>query len=432
MFKAPSPLPTDFCIGTFGTDENRTKDNMHACQLLAVDIDCNHPKDLPSVTDEETGELVIKRKAYPSAKAAALVLQKFCEDTGLSALGDPWLVHSGGGLHAYWPLDQVLFKEDWYPLARRFKELCFKHGLAIDPAITSDASRILRVPDTTNTGLKNGKAVRGQTKVRGISEGDRFSVDDIDAILTAEGFGKEFVKPAPTSSSLALAGHRPTSVNSSPSSLSKALTQNSVTTFKKILIKTRDGAGCAQLQSYIENADEDGMEPVWRGLLSWAKVCGDGEKAAVWLSDLHPYDHERMHRKLAEIKGPYSCAAMDDAMPGICRNCQHWGKVTSSSGNLVDHGGKVLAASKTYAIYWGTASAFPSDLQSGMAALLGGFGGAGADARLAAPLFLRCHRAHGRRRLDRHDHRLAAVPLRQGRRAVLRHHQRPAQVGAWL
>ena len=325
---AKAGYDTYFALGTFGTDEDRTKENMHASQVLAVDIDCNHPKDLPQL-NKKTGEMEIKAKAYPSAKAAAMALQKFCEATGLAALGDPWIVASGGGIHAYWPLDEMLFREDWYPLARRFKELCFKHGLAIDPAITSDASRILRVPDTTNTGLKNGKAVRGQTKVRGISEGDRFSVDDIDAILTAEGFGKEFVKPAPTSSSLALAGHRPTSVNSSPSSLSKALTQNSVTLFKKILLKTRDGAGCAQLQNYIENAEEDGMEPVWRGLLSWAKVCGDGEKAAVWLSDLHPYDHERMHRKIAEIKGPYSCAAMDEAMPGICRGCQHWGKVTN-------------------------------------------------------------------------------------------------------
>ncbi|HEX9101305.1 MAG TPA: hypothetical protein VF997_03840, partial [Polyangia bacterium] len=37
---------------------------------------------------------------------------------------------------------------------------------------------------------------------------------------------------------------------------------------------------------------------------------------------------------------------------------------------LVDHGGTVLAASKTYALYWGPASGFPADLQSGMAALL--------------------------------------------------------------
>ena len=321
---AQDGLDTYFALGTFGTSADRTKDNMHASQVLAVDIDCNHPKDLPQL-DKKTGQMAIKPKSYGSAKEAAIALRDFCEATGLSALGDPWLVSSGGGIHAYWPLDEMLFREDWYPLARRFKELCHKHGLKIDNAITSDASRVLRVPDSTNTGIKNGKKVREETRVRFVSEGDRFAVSDIDALLTAAGFDKDYVK-MPTSS-LALPGQRPTSVT--PSSLSKALTQNSVTIFKNIMRKTAQGSGCAQLQNYVENAEEDGMEPVWRGMLSWAKVCEDGPKAAIWLSDLHPYDHERMHKKLAEIKGPYSCVAMDDAMPGICRGCQHWGKITN-------------------------------------------------------------------------------------------------------
>lgn len=317
---AKAGYDTYFALGTFGTNKDRTKENMHASQVLAVDLDCNHPKDIPDADG------VIKAKAYPSAKAAAQALAKFCADTGLSDLGDPWLVHSGGGIHAYWPLDAMLFKEDWYPLAKRFKELCIKQGLAIDTAVTGDASRVLRIPDTTNTGIKNGKPVRGATQVRSLAEGDRFRVDDIDAILTANGFGKDFVK-MPTSSSLSLPGQRPTSVK--PSSLSSALTQNSVTMFKNILVKTKHGTGCDQLRNYVENASDDGMEPIWRGVLSWAKVCDDGEKAAVWLSDLHPYPHERMHQKLAEIKGPYSCAAMDDMSPGICRECKHWGKVTN-------------------------------------------------------------------------------------------------------
>ena len=314
---------TYFALGTFGTSKDRTKDNMHASQVLAVDLDCNHTKDIPDA------EGVIKTKSYPSAKAAAAALQKFCEDTGLSALGDPWLVHSGGGIHAYWPLDQLMFKEDWFPLAKRFKELCNKHGLKIDNAVTGDASRVLRVFDTTNTGVKNGKRVREPTKVRFISEGNRFAVDDLDAVLTAEGFGKNTVAQRP--SSLSLPGQRPTSVNAlSPTA--QAIIGNSVTRFKKILLKTKDGSGCGQIAHYIENASDDGMEPLWRGLLSWTKVCVDGEKAGIWLSDMHPYDHDRMYRKLHEIKGPYSCEAMNDANPGVCGKCQHRGKFTNPLG----------------------------------------------------------------------------------------------------
>jgi hypothetical protein len=51
------------------------------------------------------------------------------------------------------------------------------------------------------------------------------------------------------------------------------------------------------------------------------------------------------------------------------------GWATRNGGPLVDHGGLVLPASKTYAIYWGPASGFASDLQSGMVSLLSGFNG---------------------------------------------------------
>ena len=87
---------------------------------------------------------------------------------------------------------------------------------------------------------------------------------------------------------------------------------------------------CGQVQDYIATASEDGKEPIWRGLLSWAKVCSDGPEKAVWLSDMHPYPHERMHQKLAEIKGPYACMKMDSENPGVCPRCRHWGKVTNA------------------------------------------------------------------------------------------------------
>lgn len=52
---------------------------------------------------------------------------------------------------------------------------------------------------------------------------------------------------------------------------------------------------------------------------------------------------------------------------------QHAAKPTTSS-QLVDHGGKLLPASTTYAIWWGS-SGFPSDEKSAIPTLLGGFGG---------------------------------------------------------
>ena len=56
-----------------------------------------------------------------------------------------------------------------------------------------------------------------------------------------------------------------------------------------------------------------------------------------------------------------------------------WQKKGGGGGSslLVDHGGKVLPTSHTYAIFWGTPSAFPSDATSGLESLLAGFGGSG-------------------------------------------------------
>ena len=47
----------------------------------------------------------------------------------------------------------------------------------------------------------------------------------------------------------------------------------------------------------------------------------------------------------------------------------------SSPSNLIDHGGKILTASKTYAIWWGDPGSFPTDAKTGLESLLSGFGG---------------------------------------------------------
>jgi hypothetical protein len=57
----------------------------------------------------------------------------------------------------------------------------------------------------------------------------------------------------------------------------------------------------------------------------------------------------------------------------------HWqkdaGRGGGSTSPLVDHGGRVLPASNTYAIWWGAPSAFPSDAQAGIDAFFKGLNG---------------------------------------------------------
>jgi hypothetical protein len=48
---------------------------------------------------------------------------------------------------------------------------------------------------------------------------------------------------------------------------------------------------------------------------------------------------------------------------------------SSTATPLIDHGGKILNQSNTYAIWWGPSSGFPSDALTGIQKLLDGFGG---------------------------------------------------------
>jgi hypothetical protein len=283
-----------FALATFEKTGSRLADNAQFVKALFVDMD-----------------------GYASKKAAALALSAFLDKTGLAALGTPWVVGSGGGLHCYWPLDKEVDITSWKPVAENFKRLCKQEDLRIDMTVTADSARVLRVPGTTNFKKKYDTP----RPVKLMSTGGIFSLEAmgtlINAVLVPEMQAPKFE---------AIPGRR---LKREPNAAQVKLMQNSVTLFENIHARTEAGVGCAQLANYIANPKEDGLEPIWRGLLSWTKVCEDGEDWSKWLSDLHPYPAERMRQKLAEIKGPYPCTKMDGENPGLCNSCPHFGKITN-------------------------------------------------------------------------------------------------------
>jgi hypothetical protein len=157
------------------------------------------------------------------------------------------------------------------------------HKLGNDLLVTYNSAGILRVPDTTNTGIKNKKvgAVRGETRVRFVSEGSVFNMDDIQAVINNNIVGTPFEtthKPKVETGGLQLAGKRPTGIPTTATAVK--LFQNTATMFKGILVKTEAGVGCGQLAHYIENASDDGMEPMWRACMASSKAsCSAFEPA---------------------------------------------------------------------------------------------------------------------------------------------------------
>ncbi len=286
-------------LSTFEVAGKRTAENSRFIKSLFIDMD-----------------------GYASKKQAALALGAFLADTGLDSLGAPWIVGSGGGLHCYWPFTQDVEVAVWKPMAENFKRLCKQQKLNIDMTVTADAARVLRIPETMNFKEKYPEP----RPVKLLTEG---SVFDFDILSTAIA-DKLLVAPIAAQTAFNLPGKRPEAAPAVPATMAGVkLFENSMTKFGNIYKKTKAGTGCAQLKHFIENAEEDGIEPQWRGWLSITAKCEDGEKASVWLSGLHPYPLERMREKQAQIKGPYPCVKFDSENPGVCTGCSHFGKITN-------------------------------------------------------------------------------------------------------
>lgn len=132
----------------------RTGDNAGLAKSFFLDIDCGASK-------------CAEGKGYATVKEAVEALKEFCNATGLPI---PMLVSSGGGLHAYWPLEATITKEQWKPVADKLKALTHILKLLADDSRTSDIASILRPIGTHNWKPEhNGKEVTLKYEARPIA-----------------------------------------------------------------------------------------------------------------------------------------------------------------------------------------------------------------------------------------------------------------------
>jgi len=281
-----------YALASFNTSGKRLATNAVKIKSLFLDIDCGEGKD------------------YPNKQAAAAALESFLSSTSLNDLGTPYIVSSGGGLHVYWPFNEEVDIATWKPVAENLKRLCKKEALNIDAMVTGDAARVLRVPDTKNYKQEKPRSVA--IKVVGTT----FDFATLSTVIKNK-VGEDSHEALPK---FDLPGKRP-DLKGTASNVK--MVENSITFFKNLAPK------CGQVQHYMSHAKDDGMEPLWRGILSIAKYCDDGEEEGLALSAMHPYDLDRHNTKWHQIKGPYSCLKLDEANPGVCKGCPHFGHITN-------------------------------------------------------------------------------------------------------
>jgi len=290
---------TFFAIATYENDESREAQNARYVKAFVVDVDCGGGH------------------AYATPQIGVAALDAFITSTGLATLPNPIINATGGGLHAFWPLSEPVTIQQWKPVAECLKRVAKQHDFAIDHSVTADAARILRMPGTTN--WKQPDNPRPCT-----TKGEGGGPATLDAFASAIGYNTEPVRlslPA-----LIIPGVRPKAADSAAGLM---LMQNSAVYFKRLMVGVRDGKGCGQIDYYVNHAQDEGLEPLWRAVLSIAKPCEDGLHAARVLSALHPYDEDRMQHKLQDIKGPYPCTKFNTENPGVCEKCPYWGKIVN-------------------------------------------------------------------------------------------------------
>lgn len=284
-----------FGLGKF-VDENmgRIARNVSCMKSFFVDIDCGESK---AKVNEKTG----RPDGYATQVEGLKALNAFCSDTGLPV---PIIVNSGNGIHAYWALEEEVPLEVWKPIAEQFKQLIISKNFYADPAVPSDAARVLRVPGTYN--FRYGKKL---VEVRHVAAPIALS-----AFSTALGYDPIKAIGVPKKRQTAM---------------SEMLKDNLDCEFAKIMRRSAKNEGCAQiLDCYVNRASL--AEPRWFNALSIAKFCSDRDKAIHQLSAGHPdYDYGKVEQKAAHIKGPHSCSDFEANNPGGCEGCPHKGKITN-------------------------------------------------------------------------------------------------------
>jgi len=251
---------------------------------------------------------------YPDKAAALEGLGAFVGDT----LPPPVVVDSGTGVHAYWLFDEDIPSSEWVVYAEKFKTYCTAQGLKIDPVVTADRARIMRVPDTLNYKTDPPTATRILTDEielydfslfrTFLNENVRSNKGESDSVLSraAKGLDEDTIGVA--------------KIDPNFESSFEVIVQRSVD----------DDGGCAQIKYALYNADTL-AEPIWHSELSIARQCVDYE---FWIHEVSrpysKYSPEETEKKANETLGkPHSCEVFNARNPDVCPQCPYWGKITN-------------------------------------------------------------------------------------------------------
>jgi len=278
-----------YALGTFVEDNNRQADNVQQMRSFYLDIDCG------------------PNKPYPTKQDGVKALRSFCKQFSLPI---PTItVDSGGGLHTYWALDKPCTRAEWQPIADRLKKACLDNGFEIDRAVTADAARILRLPNSRNFKFD----VPAEVKVLG-------NMNDLIVL-------EEFAALLPYADMMPVLQERNYTEQDRENAKNLA-GNNLVKKFSNIIVKDAAGKGCAQIRRALFEPNTLSYND-WTHVLSVAKHCEEPEAIHLVSQGYEGYSHDETEKVAASLHSPHLCSTFEGDNPKGCEGCPLKGRIKS-------------------------------------------------------------------------------------------------------
>lgn len=265
---------------------NRQSKNISEFSSLFIDLDCG------------------PEKPYATQEDAARALTAFISDNNFPK--PSIVVDSGRGIHAYWSFNKPLTKDEWLPLAQPFKKHLLNASLQIDPVVTADCARVMRVPGTYNHKTKDDPKPVNVLFPKNFAPITRYSVSDIQRAI-------DVIAPPPIN----YAAHQPHPLQN--------LTINDASAYLIAL-------SCKQVQTILGNGGSNRSEPEWRADLGLLKFTIEEPVILHTASNGHPgYSASETNTKAARwTASPTTCKHYYEHLASpLCEDCQYKGRLTS-------------------------------------------------------------------------------------------------------
>lgn len=279
-----------YACASFTTTDSRKGENAQAVRSFWVDLDVgDHPN------------------KYPSRRAALQGLAEFVATVGLP---NPFVVSSGGGIHAYWPMQADMAPAEWRETAQFLKAAAATQGLKADPSRTADIASVLRPP-----GTHHRKAAPALVHV--MVRGDVGALEGFRRALAV--YLKADLDIAPTPAWVAAAAVANTDLSGGIETTYPPSFAEQVAGSCGIIGMVRDTRG---------NVDQ----PTWYAALGVLAFTEEGADVCHEWSAGHPaYSFDETEKKIAQVEQfrPTGCAKLGEQHPAICGECPWRDKITS-------------------------------------------------------------------------------------------------------